>query len=402
MDATLLQLPDVASSLNSSAAPLQTEVQPIDDAFHARASRSLDDWYQLYRSDPHAVVRQHPELVLSELAYEIRAAEFPPYLVTCRQDQTVLGAAILVPRHIPRSHHRSPGWALSGYRLAGNRLLGSQQPEIMSSLMQACAALLQRTTARFLLVEDLDSTDSLLQLIEQPGHDWQAFRPSEFQLRHRIQLPDSLDAYWQGFNAKSRSTLKRKLKKFGDCRLQRITRPDQVPEFLEAARQVSARSWQHRMLGPRIRNDEAELQNLTRLAIEGALRAYLLWRKEEAVSFCLGTQSNGVFHYEEVGYDGHLGHLSPGVCLLMLMLEDLFQRDRPQLVDFGGGHADYKQRFANLQSTSGNVWLLPRGLHSRLIVVSLSGRRVLGQTARRLARRLGVYSAVRRLTRRTT
>jgi len=73
----------------------------------------------------------------------------------------------------------------------------------------------------------------------------------------------------------------------------------------------------------------------------------------------IGHQDKGCFHYEEVGYATSFAKFSPGQMLLVQVLDDLWEHDRPAWFDFGGGEADYKQFFSNHESRSGTIWLFP-------------------------------------------
>ncbi len=213
-------------------------------------------------------------------------------------------------------------------------------------------------------------------------------------------MPDSIDEYWQKFTSKTRNTLRRKVKQFDACQLDRITAPDQIPEFLVHAKRISQNSWQSDLLGLRVHNDDFELQLFTLLATQQAFRSYLLWRSGRPVSFCIGTQLNGLFSYEEVGYDREFSSRSPGQVLVLRMIEDLFDYQTPKVFDFGGGDAEYKRQFSNQHSRSGHIWLLRPGVRSKLIVGYLSSRRILSQSLRAVLAGTGLLDRARQLSRR--
>jgi len=172
-----------------------------------------------------------------------------------------------------------------------------------------------------------------------------------------------------------------------------------LPGFFSAAQQVAKNSWQIDLLGLRIHNDDFELQLFTMLATQGTLRTYLLWKEDVPVSFCIGTQHNGIFDYEEVGYDREFSRKSPGLVMVVKMLEDLFEHDPPRVFDFGGGDAEYKRQFGNVISDSSHTWFLRPCLRSRLIVGYLCVRRLLGTALRSVLARTGLIDRVRQWTR---
>lgn len=392
--------PHVRVRARSDASPgFTTTVHEIDESFFAHVAGEYWAWRELVEHDDNAVVTQHPDVVLTELKFSREPQHRPPCLITCLQGDQRVAAAVLVPKSIAGEKRFGPAWNLQGFRLAGNRVIGDASPETQQAVLAAIRHHLSATRADFLLAEDVEHDDILVTASESTAVGLRVFRPAPQQHRHRIHLPDSLDAYWQRFNSKSRNTLRRKVKQFGECHLERITSPEQISDFLGAAQEVARHSWQSDLLGLRIHNDDCELQLFTELASLSALRCYLLWKDDAPVSFCIGTQHNGVFHYEEVGYHRDFSRKSPGQVLVIKMLEDMFSHDPPAEFDFGGGDAEYKRQFGNDISESGHIWLLRPGLRSRLIVGYLGGRRLLGATLRSVLDRTGLLDRVRQWTR---
>jgi CelD/BcsL family acetyltransferase involved in cellulose biosynthesis len=211
----------------------------------------------------------------------------------------------------------------------------------------------------------------------------------------RIRFPEQGLDYWNQFSKKTLSTFRRKLKKFGDARLERITQPEQVREFLALAHEISRQTWQSRRLGLRIRNNDAERASLSALADAGLLRSYLWFANGEPAAFCVGNQAQGVFNYEEVGYATKFAKFSPGQMLVVQLIEDLLAHDRPEWFDFGGGDADYKRMFANHTSESGTVWVTPPTWKARASLGWIQCGRTLKQTARRTIATLGLATRVR-------
>jgi hypothetical protein len=399
MSTTLKTQPQTQTGA-TDVTPLSVSTHEIDDVVFTRFTTEYQTWRSLFEADAHARISQHPDVVLTELRYADEAHPRSPVFVECRRAEAIRCAAILVPKSIGGEKKFGPAWNLKGYRLAGNRFLGEATEEEQQTLLAEVGRVLTSTNADFLLVEDVESSDRLLSMIDGNESGIRLFRPTPAQRRLKIEFPESHDAYWAAFTSKSRCKLRRKVKHFGECRLERIERPDQVAHFLEQAAKISKNSWQRDLLGDRIANDDAELELFAKLAIEGALRSYLLWKGDEAISFSIATQHKGVLMYEETAYDRRFVDTSPGQILLMKILEDLFEHDPPKLFDFGNGDAEYKRTFGNFESESGNIWLLRPGLRSRLIVAYLNGRRRFTQGLRGLLAKTGLLEWVRHKTRR--
>ena len=129
--------------------------------------------------------------------------------------------------------------------------------------------------------------------------------------------------------------------------------------------------------------DGPELKGLARAKI---LRAYLLECGGEPCAYDVSYQFDGVFTGREMAFDEAFGRFSPGTVLLYLELEDLFARDRPELLDFGVGDAPYKERFGNQIAKGGSFFLFRRNLVNRLSHMSLGAFYSGVRLARRLLR----------------
>jgi CelD/BcsL family acetyltransferase involved in cellulose biosynthesis len=397
--ATLMEHRGIRPSTTTS---LLAEVEAIDVTFHEHISASYQAWLRLYGNDPAGCPLQHPEVILAELALQ-RTSRLEPYLVHTLRNRGSSGAGALIPKTI--STTRLGAWPrgceLAGYRLAGGRFLtDSPEPELQQELLRASLKKIVDEQAAFLVIDDLDVESPLARCLQSLPAGWKAFRHAGVQPHRRIRLPDTPGEYWDSFSSKTRQTFRRKLKKFGETRLRRITSISDVPDFLEAAHRISRQTWQTRQFGLRIANDYEELVTYIKLAELGLLRSYLWYVGDQPVAFTVGNQDHGTFHYEEVGYLPEYARNSPGQMMLIQMLDDLMTCDRATWFDFGGGDADYKQLFANQASESGTVWLFPATWRGTLQHQHLSLSRRLRQVIRSGVRTLGLTSRLRQWVRR--
>jgi len=74
--------------------------------------------------------------------------------------------------------------------------------------------------------------------------------------------------------------------------------------------------------------------------------------------------------------------------------------DPPQTFDFGGGDAEYKRQFANHESRSGTVWLVPPTWRAGLTLTYLKGCRQLKAAARAIVHACGLATKARQWIRR--
>lgn len=381
-------------------------VTPIDDAVSQHLSQVYWDWRAAFDHDSQASPLQHPDFVLAELATARFESQLAPVLIREVSDRDRGTFGILVPKTIRTSQVGGigPEWTLQGLRLAGGRFLGEiTSPEQQCRLLQSAVQHAIKTNADFLLIEDLDESTVLYRAVQdQQANGCQLFATHEFQPRRYVDFPATEAAYWETFSSRSLSKFRRNLKKFGRTRLERVTEIDQIPDFLRAAHEISKQSWQSRQFGLRIRNDDAELRQLSALAQHGLLRSYLWWIEDQPAAFAVCNQHGGCFRYEEIAFCAEFGQFSPGRTMLQQIVEDLLRHDSPKCLDFGGGDAEYKQQFANRESRSGTVWLVPPTWRARWSLSYLKTCRRVRSTARSLIKQSGLGTRARQWIRSRT
>jgi CelD/BcsL family acetyltransferase involved in cellulose biosynthesis len=192
---------------------------------------------------------------------------------------------------------------------------------------------------------------------------FRVWMPVGITRRHRLELPATLDDYLAQLSAKRRKGLrytKRRLEAKGAVTVERVTRQEELPRFFRMVESVSTRTWQARRLGQVFSTTSPQAERLERSAQRGWLRSYLLLCGDAPIAFALGLQADAVFRYEVVGFDPAWSEYSPGNVLLHGIVEDLIAFDRPKVLDFGHGEAEYKQQFGNRTHPEANVYLVRR------------------------------------------
>jgi len=395
------------SSLNADAfhehAGEQVTIEVLDliSEINNPISVVRSEWRALFDQDTTATIFQHPEYALCELEH-LPKSRLPSLLLLARRQGKLVGCGALLPKVSSSKHVGGvgPSWKIPGYRLLGNGFLGRSDPDIESILLETAMREVRQRGARFLLVEDLDQSSTLLRQAEGlTSRGFRVYSPTSMQVRLKIQLPPVADDYWNKFSSKTRGTFRRQERKLGDFRVVCSTSLDQVADFLRDANKISVNTWQSDQFGLRIKNDDNDLAQYSFLASQGAFRSYLLYFGDTPVTFVVGIQFRGVFRYDELGFDRQYHALSPGRVLLIKILEDVYNRDTPQWFDFGMGDADYKRIFANYESTAGNVWILPPGLRSLSLIAYLKGSRLVRRGGREAVKALGWYRRMRQKAR---
>jgi len=281
------------------------------------------------------------------------------------------------------------------YRCA--RILGSQPnlPDDPDCHMDVVREILKAAPACDCVVSKTVKVNSAYhRALEMQGHllsECLIYYPNGERAHPFVELPEDFGAYLRKFSSKTRNTLRRKLKKitarFGKAAtLERFTSEASAGRFVRLAAQVSATSWQHRELGPRIVDDDTHRRDFADLARRGLLRSYVLFYGGEPCAFVVGYQHEGVFHYADVAYDGNLVAYSPGTMLVYLLIEDLISHDRPRTLDFGIGDAAYKKFWGTSTIDVVSVWVFRKTPSNAFIVGTHRLFRSVVRRAKRLFR----------------
>ena len=368
----------------------QPTVIPIDDATIRHQSQLYWDWRAAFERDPAASPLQHPDIILAELAKSQAKTQIKPVAIRESSGRERYTYAIVLPKSIRTSliGGVGPDRRLEGLRIAGGRMLGEiVSPEQEARLLRCAAKYAADTHANFLLIEDLEESSSLCDAVhDQASHGCLLFVTHDFQPHHYIDFPATEAEYLNTFSSHCRKLFRRALKKCSHARLQRVTEVHELPDFLDAAHEISRKSWQSTQFGMRIRNDETELNQLTALAMHGMLRCYLFWIDDKPAAFAVGNQHSGCFRYEETAFAPEYRQYSPGRTMLLQIISDLHQHNAPKCLDFGLGDAEYKRQFSNRVTSSGTLWLVPPTLRARMSLAHLNVSRSL---------RSAIYSTIK-------
>ena len=249
-------------------------------------------------------------------------------------------------------------------------------------------------------LEDLPTASPLWAIIQESKTDglWR-FVPTKPRTHWLVKIASTFDEYLTKFPSKRRSKLRNENKRIDKnlkepTRLERVTAPEQVAGLLAHVKHVSGVSWQGTRLQQVVNDDDAERRKYEARAKSGWLRAYLLLSGDKCVAFVLGAQVDGVFYYEQIGYDPEWTTFRPGAVLLYRILADLHAHDPPEFVDFGTGDAPYKQFWGNENYEAVDLYLLRRSVYmgvARSVQWSLGA---VESAARQSIDRLGVRSKV--------
>jgi len=169
--------------------------------------------------------------------------------------------------------------------------------------------------------------------------------------RSYARLDQDFDAYLGGFSAKSRSTCRRKLRKFAersgeaiDVRCYRTE--EEIGHFFGQARAVSAKTYQERLLDAGLPQGEAALKEMRMLARAGRARGWLLFLDGAPIAYLWAPAQGSTLVYAYLGFDPAFAEHSPGTVLQLEAMRQLMDERAFRLFDFSEGEGQHKRQFA--------------------------------------------------------
>ncbi len=117
-----------------------------------------------------------------------------------------------------------------------------------------------------------------------------------------------------------------------------------MDELALAAELLASKSYQ-RGLGTGFFDTPLMRAQLSLKAERGWLRGYVLFLGGKACAFWIGDVNRGTFGSDYLGYDPSLAKYSPGMYLIVKVIEGFCDgnRDEVTAIDFGPGPAQYKE-----------------------------------------------------------
>ena len=173
------------------------------------------------------------------------------------------------------------------------------------------------------------------------------------QQHYAAALPASVDEFYQGLSPKVRKNQKRQAKKLldhlsGNVTVRCFRKVAEIEDLVADVEQVASRSYQ-RGLGVGFFDSAHTREQLRLKAEKGWLQGYVLYLAGRPCAFVIGDINGNTFGTDYVGYDAEFANHSPGMYLVMRVIEGFCDgyREGVTEVDFGTGHAQYKQVLSN-------------------------------------------------------
>lgn len=224
---------------------------------------------------------------------------------------------------------------------------GDGSPENIQILVGEVRNSLKRNEADVALLEFVPVDSPLYHSIVRPSHFRSRHSVQAAQGHYMMKLPDSVEQIYGRMSAKHRKNLRREIRQLFSQRETRIRcyeSMDELDEMFQNVEEIAKKTYQRGLGAGFIDNLEVR-ERLGLAAQKGWLRANVLYIGDRPIAFWIGMLYNGSFVSEYLGYDPEFRRLSPGMVLIMKVIEGFCGRVTGNIVnelDFGLGHAEYK------------------------------------------------------------
>ncbi len=193
--------------------------------------------------------------------------------------------------------------------------------------------------------------------------------------RYYIDLQQTFEEYIAKFSSKTRSTIRRKIKKFtakcnGNMNWKSYRTVDELAEFYRGAREVSSKSYQEKLLDSGLPDTEQFQKTMASLARDDSVRGYLLFDENKPVAYMYCPVQDSVLLYQYLGYDPEYIKWSVGTILHWFAFEDILGEKKFRYFDFTEGQSEHKRLYSTGSLLCGNVYIFPKSISAWLLVKS--------------------------------
>ncbi|MBB5710147.1 CelD/BcsL family acetyltransferase involved in cellulose biosynthesis [Sphingomonas xinjiangensis] len=222
--------------------------------------------------------------------------------------------------------------------------------------------------------------------------------------RYYLDLTLSFERWFASLSSNTRQSLRRKAKKVatasgGELDIRAFSGPSEMEAFYDAARCISLRTYQERLLGSGLPDNPDFVRSMHASAAVGRVRAWLLYIAGEPAAYLYCPIVGDTVIYAYVGHDPAFNELSPGAVLQLQAVHDLFDEGAFATFDFTEGEGQHKRQFATGGISCVDLLLLRPSFANRMTMTALAGFDRSVAAAKRLVQAAGLGNLAKRVRR---
>lgn len=220
-------------------------------------------------------------------------------------------------------------------------------------------------------------------------------------LRCRILWDGSFERYLATLGKKTQKNLRQTLKKvdstYGDrVAFARFSDEASIDDFLRAAVEVSAKTYQANLLGLGLARSKSQ-DEIRAVAARGSFLGFVLRIDGQPVAYDYGYVHEGRFYWIEGGYDPAWSKAQIGSYNLLRILLDLEAQQTPVTsLDYLYGENSFKERTSNMKTRERHYYLIKRGLRGTILASAMQSTDSLSRNLGALLERFELKEFIRR------
>lgn len=224
--------------------------------------------------------------------------------------------------------------------------------------------------------------------------------------RYFLDLKTTLEDFLDAKSTKTRSTLRRKLKKFeteagGDIDWRVYRTPAEMAAFHDIAIGLARQTYQARLYDAALPESETFYREMMSFAEQKRVAGFLLFLDGKPVAYVYAPVFGRTIVYGYLGYDADYAKLSPGTVLQLLALNWCFEQVDFDLFDFTEGEGSHKAFFSSHYEPCVDLLLLRKTSSLVLLVMLYRLSRAASRLFTAALDRIGLKARLRQLLRKS-
>ena len=224
---------------------------------------------------------------------------------------------------------------------------------------------------------------------------------------HRVMsLPMRSDELYERFSVKVRKNLKWQMRKLekdhnGELAIRCFSTCAELDSMFRDIEAVARNTYQ-RGLGAGFEDNPEMRARMELLAQQDQLRAYILYIHQQPSAFWVGSVYRNVLHSNFMGFDRTYARYSPGMYLILRVLEQLCNsapNPAVRSIDFGLGDAQYKKLLSDLEWTEASISVFAPSLRGLRLMLLQTPLAILNNFSQRILAQAGLLQKVKTLWR---
>ena len=240
-------------------------------------------------------------------------------------------------------------------------ILGETTNPNIEILIDELIKSLNRGLAEVVFFSHLNVNSDIYRLaMTKPSFQCRNFFPVP-KLHWKMFVPVTMEEFYATRKYKFRKNLRRSVRKLvkeysDNMTVQCFQKTNEVEQFIQDSEKIAKKTYQ-RGFGVGFINN-IENRRLIALSSEhGWLRSYILYVDGNPVAFERMLQYDDTLFCQNAAYDPDYHDIEPGTNIFLKIIEELSGKHNLDCIDFGFGHAQYKQNFSDRSWKEESVYI---------------------------------------------